>query len=216
MAKALVGHVQKRHELLALDGGNHLVPLVSSDVVTGGVMAAGVQQDDGAGGRSSQVSQHAVEVHTALGCIVVAVVFNRETGAGEQRAVVFPAGVGDQDFGVGVELFEKVGANFQAAGAANALHRGHAAAFDGLAVGAKYQAFDGCVVGGNTVDGQVATCRGFFHHGLFSGAYAVQQGQFAVVVEIHAHAEVDLGWVGVGVELFVETQDGVTRGHFDG
>ena len=83
VAKALVRHVQKRHEFVALDGGDHLVPLGSGDVVTGGVMAAGVQQDDGAGGRSSQVSQHAVEVHTALGCIVVAVVFNRETGAGE-------------------------------------------------------------------------------------------------------------------------------------
>ena len=130
--------------------------------------------------------------------------------------MVFPAGVGDQDFGVGVELFEKVGANLQAAGAANALDRGHAAAFDGLAVGTKHQAFDRRVIGGNAINGQVTAGRGFFHHGLFGGAHAVQQGQLAVVVEIHAHAQVHLGGVGVGVELFIETQDGVTRGHFDG
>jgi hypothetical protein len=46
--------------------------------------------------------------------------------------------------------------------------------------------------------------------------HALQQRQFAVVVEINAHAEVDLVRVGVGGELFVQTQNRVAGSHGDG
>jgi hypothetical protein len=46
--------------------------------------------------------------------------------------------------------------------------------------------------------------------------HAAQHGQLAFVVEVHAHAQVHLGGVGVGVELLVQTQDRVTGGHFNG
>src|SRR5450830_521559 len=45
--------------------------------------------------------------------------------------------------------------------------------------------------------------------------HTVEQWQLAVVVEVHAHAQVNFGRVGVGIELFVETQNRVARGHFD-
>jgi hypothetical protein len=51
---------------------------------------------------------------------------------------------------------------------------------------------------------------------FFRSLHALQQGQFAVLVEIDAHAQVDFGGVGVGIELFVQTQNRVARGHFDG
>jgi hypothetical protein len=44
----------------------------------------------------------------------------------------------------------------------------------------------------------------------------LEQGQFAVVVEINAYAEIDFMGVGVRVVLFVEAQNWVARGHFDG
>ncbi|MDT4855803.1 hypothetical protein FQZ97_901720 [compost metagenome] len=175
-----------------------------------------MQHDDGAGRCRVQGGQHAVEVDAALGGVVVGVALDREAGVGEQRAVVFPARVADQHGGVGVELLEEVGADLQAAGAADGLDGGHAAGGDGLALGAEDQALDGVVVGHDAVDRQVAAGRGLFHHRLFSGLHALQQGQLAVVVEIHANAEVDLAGVGVGSELLVQTQDRVAGGHFDG
>ena len=67
--------------------------------------------------------------------------------------MVFPAGVRNQHGGIGAEVLQKVSANLQTARAANALHGGHAARCDRLGIGAKHQAFDGAVVGGNAVDG---------------------------------------------------------------
>ena len=216
MAKALVGHVQESRQALGLDHCNHLVPLGGGDVVTGGVVAAGVQHDDGAGGGRVQVGQHAFEIDAALGRVVVGVGADFKTGVHEDGAVVFPAGVGNQHFGVGRDLFQEVSADFQAACAADGLHGGHAAGLDHIGVGAKDQAFDRIVIGHDAVDRQIATGRRLIHHGFFSGLYALQQRQLTVIVEVHAHAQVDLVGVGVGSKLLVQTQDRVAGGHFDG
>ena len=216
MAKALVGHVQERGQALGLDGGDHLVPLRSRQVVARGVVAAGVQHDDGAGRCGVQVGQHAVEVDRARGGVVVAVAAHFKARVLEDGAVVFPARVGDQHLGLGADLLEEVGADLEATGAANGLHRGHAARLHHVGVGAEHQGLDGVVVGRNAVDGQVAARCGLVHQGFFGGLHAGQQRQLAVVVEVHAHAQVDLVGVGVSVELLVETQDGVAGGHFDG
>ena len=215
MAKALVGHVQKGDQIAGLDGGNHLLPLSCGDVVAGGVVAAGVQYHDGAGRRRLNAGQHAFKIDAALGRIVVRVGLHFKAGAGEQGAVVFPARVADHHLGVRVQAFEEVGADLQAARAANGLDRGHAAGLDGFAVGPENQALDCGVIGGNAVDGQITAGRRGFCHGFFSCAHALQQGQLAAVVVINTHAEVDLVGVGVGVELLVQTQDRVAGGHFD-
>ena len=39
---------------------------------------------------------------------------------------------------------------------------------------------------------------------------------FTVVVVIHAHTQIDLVRMLVGIELLVQAQDGVAWGHFDG
>ncbi|MNT32299.1 hypothetical protein D3C72_1681720 [compost metagenome] len=179
-------------------------------------MAAGVQHHDGAGRCGVQVGQHAVEVDRAGGGIVITVAAHFKASIGEDGAVVFPAGVGDQHLGIGAELFQEVGADLQAAGAAHGLHGGNAAGFDDVGISAEHQALDSAVISGDTVNGQVATRRGLVHHGFFGGLHALQQRQLAVVVEIHAHAQVHLARVGVSCELFVQTQDRVAGGHFDG
>jgi hypothetical protein len=43
----------------------------------------------------------------------------------------------------------------------------------------------------------------------------LKQGQLAVVVKINAYAQVDFVGVGVGIKLFVQTQNRVAGGHFD-
>ena len=92
-----------------------------------------MQQHDGAFGCGVQRRQHAVKVDAAqatVGALVeVGVGFHHKTGVGEQGAVVFPAGIGNQNLGRRADLLQEVSANFQAAGAANALHGGHAATF---------------------------------------------------------------------------------------
>ena len=46
--EALIGHVKVREEVLLLDQGGHLLPLLGAGVHAGGVVGAGVQEDDGA------------------------------------------------------------------------------------------------------------------------------------------------------------------------
>src|SRR5690606_6728122 len=124
----------------------------------------------------------------ALGRVVVGIGADFKTGVLEDGAVVFPARVGDQHLGVGIELFQEICTDLQAAGAADGPYGGNAATGHGFGVGAEHQRLDGVVVGNNPVDGQIAAgCRGV-HEGFFSRLHALQQGQFAVVVEVHADA----------------------------
>ncbi len=213
-AEALVGHVEEGHELARLEGGDHLFPLRRADVVAGGVVAAGVQHDDGARGGGVERGEHGVEVHALLGGVVIGISAHVEARGFEERAVVFPAGVGDQHLRVGVEALEEVGAHFQPAGAAQALHRGDAARGHGLVVGAEHQSLHRFVVGGDAVDGQIAARLGRLHELRFSRFHAGQQRQLAVGVGIDADAQVDLVGVGVSSKLFVQAEDGIARGHF--
>ena len=175
-----------------------------------------MQDHNGASSCRVQAGQHAFEVHAAFFGIVVSITVDLKAGVGKQGAMVFPTGVGNHDLGIGADFFQKIGANFEAARAANALHCGYAARRYGLAVSTKNQAFDSRVVGGNAVDGQIATGCGLVHHGFFGRLHTFKQGEFAVVVEINAHTQVHFVGVGVGCELFVQTQDRIAGGHFDG
>jgi len=219
-AETLVGHVQEGHQAAGLDGVDHLLPLRRREVVARGVVAAGVQHHHGTGGRRVQRGQHAGHVDAPCSGVVVGVGLHREARVGEQRAVVFPGGVADQHLGAGVQALEKVGADLQAAGAAQGLHGGHPAAghqgLAGFALAAEHQVLHGLVVGRDPVDRQVALGFGLLNQRLLSRCHALQQGQLAVFVVVHTHPQIDLGGVGVGVELFIEAQNGIAGCHFDG
>src|SRR5256885_5940469 len=66
----------------------------------------------------------------AVDRVVVGIGAHFEACIGEDGLVVFPARVGDQHLGGGADLLEEVGADLQAAGAADGLHRGHAAGLE--------------------------------------------------------------------------------------
>jgi hypothetical protein len=175
-----------------------------------------VQNHHGALGRGLQCGQHARCVHAAFVGVVVGVGVDGEAGIGEQGAVVLPARVTDEHLGVRVQALQKVGANFQSAGAAQTLHCGHAALQHSGAVSTKYQTLHCFVIGGNAVNWQITARLAGFLNLFFSGSHALEQWQLAVFIVINAHAQVDFGRVGVGVELLVEAQDRVAGGHFDG
>ena len=177
-------------------------------------MAAGVQQHDRTRSHLVQVGLHAGEVHAAGGSIVVGVVFDDEAGGLEQGAVVFPGGIADVDLGIRVQAFQVVSADAQRAGAADGLGGDHAARGEQVGILAKEQVLDGGVVGRSTFDWLVTARQGGFDAGIFSGLDGGEQGDFPVVVEVHANTEVHLGVTCIGVEGFVQTQNRVARGEF--
>ena len=172
----MVSHVQKRSQTARFNDGNDLVPLLGRDVIAGRVVAAGVQNHDGARCGGVQCCQHAFKVDAAFDGIVIRVALNLKTRLYKERAVVFPAGVRNQHGRIGLELLQKVSANFQATGATNALGCRDTSALDRLTFSPKYQSLDGRVVSGNAFNGQITTRLWRIHHQLFSGLHALQQG----------------------------------------
>lgn len=51
---------------------------------------------------------------------------------------------------------------------------------------------------------------------LLGCRYGAQQWNAAFIGEVDTHAKVDLAAAGIGVECFIQTQDGIARCHFDG
>ena len=174
-----------------------------------------MKNHDGARRSRLDAGQHAFKVDAALGRVVVRIGLYLKARVGEQGAVIFPTRVADHHLGIRVQAFEEVGADLQAAGAANGLDGGHTGRLDGFAVGTKDQAFDGGVIRGDTVNRQITAGCWRVGHGFFGRANTLQQGQFAAVVVIDADAEIDLAGIAVCVELLVQTQDRIAWGHFD-
>jgi hypothetical protein len=172
-------------------------------------VAAGVEDDDRPGRHRGQRRLHAGEIDAARGCVVVGVVLDREACRFEQGAVVFPARVADVDLGLGQQALQVIGADLERAGAAQAFAGDGAAGGEQFGILAEQQALHRVVVGGDAFDGLVAARRLGFQARLLGGLDRAQQGNLAVVTKIDADAEVDLVRVGVGIEGFVEAQDGV-------
>ena len=136
-------------------------------------MAASVQHHHGALWCCIERGEHAVKVDVFFAGVVVSVSFDCETRVGKQTAMVFPARVRNQDLGFGVQVAQKISADFQAACAAQTLHRSHTARGDGLRICAKYQMFDRGVIGCDAVNRQVTTRARVRHHGFFGRLHAL-------------------------------------------
>src|SRR5690606_18232020 len=215
-AKALVGDVEEGHQVARLDDLCDLLPLLGRRVDAGGVVAARVQHHDGLFRRGLQRGQHAREVQAMSGRVVVGIRIDREARAFEQRPVVLPAGVADQHSGLRQQLAQEVGADLQGTGAAQRLG-GQDAAFCGQGgVRAQQQRLRAFVVAGDAFDRQVTPRRRGLDARDFRLAHRRQQRNTAIVVVVHTHAQVDFTGAGIGVVLFVQTQDGVARRKFDG
>ena len=90
----------------------------------------------------------------------------------------------------GFEAFEEVGADLQAAGAAQRLDRDDAAALGRL--GAEHQLHHRTVVALQAVDWQIAVRRSRFDPLALGAPDALEQRHLAAVVAVNADAQVDL------------------------
>ena len=174
-----------------------------------------MQHHDGLWRQGVEVFEQAGTVHVVGGGVVVAVGLHRETGFFKQRLVVFPAWVADGDDGVGQQLLEEVGADFQRACAAHGLGGNHTAGAQQRRLSAKQQLLHGLVVRHDAVDWQVATGGMLRHTNSFRFGNGTQEWNLPLLVAVNAHAKVHLGGPCVGVECFVEAQDWIAWCHFD-
>jgi acyl CoA:acetate/3-ketoacid CoA transferase len=129
----VVGDVEVRNQAARLDDRDQLGPLRGVQVHSGGVVATGVHEHDAAFGNGAAALaleglQHACEVQCARGSVVIRVGVDGKARAFKHGAVVVPGRVADPHIGVREVALQKVAADFQAARAADGLHRGDALA----------------------------------------------------------------------------------------
>ena len=184
-SEALVGHVEESVVALLLDDVADLLPLLLGRVDAGGVVGAGVEEEDAALRGSLDVCEHTSEVKTDSVLVVVAVLFDGEAGIAEDGLVVGPGGGGDVDLLVaGVEALEEGGANAEGAGARNGLGDGDAVEGRGiLAVGQ----LDGSLGElGDAGDAGVLLVQARGDHLLLSGSDRGQDVRLALVISVGA------------------------------
>ena len=73
---------------------------------------------------------------------------------------------------------------------------------------------DGGVVSRVAFDRLITARQGSLDTGILGSLDGGQQRNLAVVVEIHANAQVDLGGARIGIESFVQAEDRIARCHF--
>lgn len=100
--EALVGAVEEGEVRLCFYRLGDLCPLLFCGVDAGGVVRAGVQEDDAAGGGGVEGGEHAGEVEGFGGRGEVGIGLDGEVDVGEDLVVVCPCWVGDVDVCVGM------------------------------------------------------------------------------------------------------------------
>ncbi len=81
-----------------------------------------MQYDDCAFWQCFQCRQHAVEIEPMCFRVVIRVLVDLEAGALKDTPMVCPAGVADDNFGVGLNVSQEVGTDFKGACAAQGLN----------------------------------------------------------------------------------------------
>ena len=180
----------------------------------GRIVAAGVENDDRTGGEAIERRLHAGEVDAARGGVIVRIAFDDEAGGFEEGEVVFPGRIADMDRRLGVQALQVVGADLQRTGAAKRLGSDCLAIGEQWGVLAEQQVLYGLIVGRRAFDRLIATRRGSLQASLLGDPDGSEQRKFAVVIKIDADAEIDPGVARIGVEGFIQSENGVARGHF--
>lgn len=122
--EALVGAVEEGEEFSRLHDRGDLFPLGLRGVDAGGVVGAGVEEDDAAGGSGGEGGEHGGEIEHFCRRVEVGVVGEGEGDVGEYLVVIGPGGGRDIDGlvgGAGEEFAEEEGAEVDGAGAGDGL-----------------------------------------------------------------------------------------------
>lgn len=134
--KTLVCHVEEWIVLLLLDDLADLSPLVLSRVDTGGIVSAGMEQDDAVVGDGLEIGDQALKVKTNGVLVVVLVWLHLQSGVKEDGFVVCPRRGGDIDGLVMRVMALEEGTTYsQSTSAGDGLGDGDTIFFDGFALG---------------------------------------------------------------------------------
>jgi hypothetical protein len=98
VTKALIRDIKKWNKVGLLDNLSDFTPLIRGQVHACRVVAASMEHDYTLCGQRAQCVEHALKVKSVCVGIVIGRVDHLETGALEQRTMVFPTRVADRDF----------------------------------------------------------------------------------------------------------------------
>lgn len=156
--ETLVGAVEEGEMgALAHDGRDGL-PLLLGEVHAGGIVGAGVEEDDGARRGGAEGAEHAIVVEAFGLRGEVRVVCEVEADVCEDLVVVCPGWAGEVEGwfgGCGVEAGEEESAEVDGAGAGDGLECGDAVVLDGGGVVADEELLGGAGVVCEAFDGEV-------------------------------------------------------------
>ncbi len=121
IAEALIGEVDERDEAAALDQFGDLGPLAGRKIGAGRIVAAAVEKDEVAGPSRLQRSHHLVEQYPPARRVVIRVRHHLDSGGRDQRAVVGPGRLADEDPRLRIGLADQIGREAKGAAAARSL-----------------------------------------------------------------------------------------------
>ena len=206
--EALVGAIEDDVVVLGLDGVRDLLPVVLGGVDTSGVVGAGVEEEGRAGRSLSDGLEDGVHIESLGLGVEVLVGRSLETGSLEDTKVVGPGGEGDVDSVEDVVLLVEVTEETEGTGAGKGLAGGDSVLLDDLGVLTVGEGDGELVELWETIDGRILVVHLAGDH-LLSLEDAGENDGLAVVVSVGTDAEGDLSGVLIGLELLVETQNGI-------
>ena len=187
--KTLVCHVEEGIVVTLLDDIANGLPLLLRGIYTGGVVRAGVQEDDTAFRQCLDVCDHAIEVEANGVLVVVPIFLHLQACILEHGCVIRPAGRGDvYRLGARVESLDESTANAQGSGAGQGLRDGDAVFFDWCGVCTVGQLDGGLVEGGDAGDAGVFFVEVCVDDFLFGGLDRGENVRFTSVITVGPNA----------------------------
>lgn len=187
--ETLICHVEERVVAALLDNIANGHPLLLSGIYAGGVVRAGVQEDNTAFRQRLNVCDHAIEVEANSVLVVIPVLVHLKACILKYGGVIGPAGRRDvYRLGTGIESLDESTSNAQRPCAGQGLCDGDAVFFDGRRVCAVGQIDSGLVEGGNAGDAGVFLVEVCVNNLLFRGFDRGEDVRFAGIVAVGSDA----------------------------
>lgn len=209
--KALVGHVEEGEVALLLEDLSNGSPLLWGGINTGGVVGAGVQENDRAVVGVAEVLDEAVKVQGNVLLVVVSVGNGLDASLAEDSLVVGPGGVREEDLLLGEELGNELSADTESTGTGDGLGDGKSVLGDDRGVVTVGELGGGGGEFGDAGDAGVLLVEVLVKDGLVSLSHRGKDKGLTLVVAVGADTKVDLLLERVLLEGLGDTEDGVRR-----
>ncbi len=160
-------------------------------------------------GQGVEGRDHLVELQAIGFLVVVRIAVDRDTGGGEEGAVIVPGRIADPYRALREVAFQEVRGDADRSRAAERLDGGDALLLHGRVIGAEHEFLHGLAVLRHAFHWQVGMWCALLVHPFGRLTHAAEHGNLAVGVVVQADAQVDLMVARVGLEGFEQRQDGV-------